>query len=684
MKLLDFVIVKLTICLVLGILLAHVTDISLTGSVLITSILIVFLGMAYVLSKPLFTRNIWFGTIAFLTMVSIGISIEKLHDHKQHKNHYTAYLNYSDETASLIKLKISNLLKSNNYNDRYVVKLLKIDSVSVNGLALLNLKKDSLCNTFEVDDILFIKTSLRPIKNPLNPGQFNYKKFLENKYIYSQMYGTYQEVFVESKKKHTLFGYANALRAHINQELKKHPFKSNELAIINALLLGQRNDISKEVYEDYKNSGAVHILAVSGLHVGIILLFLNFFFKPIEFIKHGHIYKIILIIVCLWVFAVIAGLSASVTRAALMFSLVAFSLNLKRPTNTLNILACSAFIILLFTPNVLFDVGFQLSYLAVIAIVTIYPILYSYWKPKYWVVDKLWQASLVSIAAQFGVLPISLYYFHQIPGLFLLSNVVVIPFLGFILAYGIGVIVLALCNVLPNFVAMFYGRIIGWMNQFFKWVSQQEAFLFKDIAFNLLQVLTSYAIIVSIYHFYKHNDYKKLVMLMLAIMSFQSASVYTKYQTINDSKFIVFHKSQASILGFQKNGILHLHQPLDNSTQLLNKTMLVNYAINNHISAIKEDSMLPVYKMNNKWLLIIDSLGLYKVSSFKPDLILLRNSPKINLVRIIDSLKPKLIIADGSNYKSYVKRWEATCKNKKIPFHHTYKKGAFVLDLNKD
>src|SRR5690606_36847030 len=101
--------------------------------------------MAYVLSKPLFTRNIWFGTIAFLTMVSIGISIEKLHDHKQHKKHYTAYLNYSDGTASLIKLNTANLLKSNEYNDSYVVTLLKIDSVSVNGLALLNLKKDSLC-----------------------------------------------------------------------------------------------------------------------------------------------------------------------------------------------------------------------------------------------------------------------------------------------------------------------------------------------------------------------------------------------------------------------------------------------------------------------------------------------------------------------------------------------------------
>jgi competence protein ComEC len=682
-KLLDFVIVKLTICLVLGILLAQLTDISLTGSVIITAILIVFLSIAYVLSKPLFTRNIWFGTIAFLTMVSLGVNIEKLHDQKLHKNHYTAYSNHLNETPSLIKLKVSNLLKSNTYNDRYVVKLLKIDSISVNGLALLNLKKDSLSSAFEVDDVLFVKTSLLPIKSPINPGQFNYKSFLENKYIYSQMYGTYQETFVVSKEKHTLFGYANALRAHINQELKKYPFKPNERAIINALLLGQRNDISKEIYEDYKNSGAVHILAVSGLHVGIILLFLNMLFKPVGLLKHGRVYKIILIILCLWGFAVITGLSASVTRAALMFSLVAISLNYKRPTNTLNILACSAFIILLFKPNILFDVGFQLSYLAVIAIVTIYPLLYSFWQPKYWVVDKLWQAFIVSIAAQFGVLPISLYYFHQIPGLFFLSNVIVIPFLGVILAYGIAVIVLALCNILPNFVALFYGKIIGWMNQFFRWISQQEAFLFKDIAFNLLQVLTSYAIIVSIYHVYKHKDYKNLRMLLVAIILFQSASLYTKYQTKTDSKWIVFHKSQSSILGFQENGILQVHHSLD-STKLLNETMLVNYATKHHISEIKQEDILPLYRLNKKLLLIIDSLGVYQVSSFKPELVLLRDSPKINLVRLIDSLSPKLIIADGSNYKSYVMRWEATCKNKKVPFHHTYKKGAFVVNLKGD
>mgnify|MGYP003140001004 FL=1 len=112
--------------------------------------------------------------------------------------------------------------------------------------------------------------------------------------------------------------------------------------------------------------------------------------------------------------------------------------------------------------------------------------------------------------------------------------------------------------------------------------------------------------------------------------------------------------------------------------------MLVNYATNHHISEIKQEDILPLYRLNKKLLLIIDSLGVYQVSSFKPELVLLRDSPKINLVRLIDSLSPKLIIADGSNYKSYVMRWEATCKNKKVPFHHTYKKGAFVVNLKGD
>ncbi|GGG40787.1 competence protein ComEC [Bizionia arctica] len=616
-------------------------------------------------------------------MISLGVLVENLHNQRHYKNHYTSSRPYQTEATSLISLKISSILKPNSYNDRYVVKLIKLDSNSVNGLALLNIRKDSLTKPFSVDDVLVLKSELIPTENPLNPNQFNYKQFLENKYIYAQMYSDYKTILIESTNKNSLSGYADAIRTHINKKLKEHPFKPNELAIINALLLGQRQDLSQDVYNDYKNAGALHILAVSGLHVGIILLLLNFVFKPLEYLKRGHVYKIILLIICLWSFAVIAGLSASVLRASLMFSLIAITMNLKRPKNTLNILISSAFILLLFNPNLIFDVGFQLSYLAVIAIVTVFPLLYGYRKSKYWLVDKLWQVVAVSIAAQIGVLPISLFYFHQIPGLFLLSNVVVIPFLGIILGYGIVVIILANINFLPDFVATIYGHIIGGMNWFFKWVSQHEKFIIKDISFNWMQVIASYLVIISLYHFYKAKNFKNTIIFLLTIIICQTTYMYTKYMNETKNNFIVFHKSRYSILGIQKGNTLELYHNLDSTTNVM-ETMINSFTTYHDISKIKEDTLRPIYPINNNWLLVIDSLGIYKTISFKPDFVLLRNSPKINLNRLIDSLQPKYIIADGSNYKSYVKRWKETCEKQKIPFHQTGEKGAFITNLSSD
>jgi competence protein ComEC len=678
-KLFDFVIVKLTIFLVIGILLSHFFKIPLKSAEIFSIILLVLLSIIYIISKPLFSKNIWFGFMAYLFMVSLGILIENLHDQRHFKNHYTSKSTYKTEATSLINLKISSVLKPNSYNDKYVVKLIKLDSVSVTGLAVLNVKKDSLSKPFAVDDILVLKTRLLPINNPLNPNQFSYKKYLENKYIYAQMYSNYNDVFVESTYKNTIGGFANAIRAHINKKLKEHPFKPDELAIINALLLGQRQDISQDVYNNYKNAGALHILAVSGLHVGIVLLLLNVLFKPLEYLKYGHIYKIILLVLCLWAFAIIAGLSASVSRAALMFSLLAVSMNLKRPKNTLNILVSSAFILLLFNPNLLFDVGFQLSYLAVIGIVTIFPLLYR--KSKYWLVDKIWQVIIVSIAAQVGILPISLFYFHQIPGLFLISNVVVIPLLGIILGYGILVIFLANINLLPDIIAIFFGKIISWMNAFFKWISQHETFIFKDISFNWLQVIVSYLFIIGLYHFYRTKNFKNTIVFLFTILICQTVFIYTKYQNETKNDFLIFHKSKHSILAFHKGKTLELHHNLDSTTNV-RETMINSFTTYHDISLIKEDTLKPIYLLNNKVLLVIDSLGIYKVNAFKPEVVLLRNSPKINLKRLIDSLQPKVIIADGSNYKSYMERWEATCLKQKVPFHQTGKKGAFITNVS--
>lgn len=678
MQLLNFTIIKLTFCLFIGIIIGYFISIPLNISLIISLALLVLLFIFYIISKKQFDKTIWFGLLTFLVMISVGILTTNIHNQKNFSSHYTHQIALQKNALKTGVFRIREVLKSGNYYDKYVIDILEIDGNKASGKSLLNIEKDSLKPALKVDDIIISKIDFKDLIHPLNPNQFDYKNYLEKKYIYHQLFTTNNLLLKVNSNTHTLFGIAYNIRNFINKKLKAYHFKPDELAIINALLLGQRQDISEEVYTSYTNAGAIHILAVSGLHVGIILIILTFILKPLERFKHGKFIKTFLLVSILWSFALIAGLSASVTRAVTMFSIVTIALNLKRPTNIYNTLAISMFVILLFKPLFLFDVGFQLSYLAVFAIVTIDPFLYKLWKPKYWVTDKFWHTFTITVSAQFGIIPVSLLYFHQFPSLFFVSNLLIIPFLGIILGFGIVIILLAVLNRLPDFVATTYGYIISLMNDFIRWVSHQESFLFKDIPFSLLYVLTSYFLIISFIRLLFKRNYSTLKLFLIGVLIFQTAFIYTKYNKPSN-EFIVFHKSRHSLLGNTYNNKIVVAHDFDSLTKSTNN-IIKDYTVGNYINTIEENKLQPIYLLNNKNLLIIDSLGIYNIKSFKPDYILLRQSPKINLNRLIDSLKPKQIIADGSNYKSYIERWKIICNKRKIPFHQTSKKGAYIIN----
>ena len=675
MRLLNFTVIKLSFCLIAGIIIARLTAISLTWSIGQSIALLSLLCISLLVSKKQFIKSIWFGVLAFSTTLSIGILVTHIHNEKLHKSHYTQIYSLKNNALETIQFRVRDILKSGYYNDKYIIDLETIGSQKVTGKALLNIKKDSLNYVLKVDEVYITKTNFKPLNAPLNPNQFNYKAYLEKQYIYHQISTESPSLLKVHGNIKSLNGYASHLRFLINSKLKTYNFKPDELAIINALILGQRQDISKNVYTNYTNAGAIHILAVSGLHVGILLLILNLLLKPLERLKHGRTTKLLIILILLWSYAILAGASASIIRASTMFSIVAFGMHLKRPSNIYNTLAISVFFILLFKPLFLFDVGFQLSYLAVIAIVSIQPILYNLWKPKLWFINNLWQVFTVTIAAQFGVIPLSLFYFHQFPGLFWLSNLVVIPLLGIILSSGILVIALALINVLPQYLADLYGTCISFMNYFFKWVSSHDQFLIKDISFNAWHTLASYFIIIAIVRVYVSRSHKTLLILGIAIVSFQLVSFYNKYEQSKDA-FIIFHKSRHTIIGKK-----HSRQMVfsHNLKSIENDKTIANFTIANYISHLTEDSLQNLYIYQKEYILIVDSLGVYNTRKVNPDYVLLQNSPKLNLERLIDSITPKIIIADGSNYKSYIERWRATCKKRKLPFHHTGKKGAFIL-----
>lgn len=651
---------------------------SLDFSMVVSGVLLLILTILYFVYRKQFKQRIWFGLVTFITVMSLGNLRAHLDNHLNHDTHYTNQYNIKNGEFSQLHIHISELLKSNLYNHRYIANLQAINGKTVFGKILLNISKNDSISKLSVDDSVVIYGNLEEMSSPLNPYQFDYKKYLENHQIYAQINSRNNVISILSTEKHTIYGYADYIRQSLNKKLEKYNFEPEALAVINALLLGQRQDINKDLYADYVNAGAIHILAISGLHIGIILIILQWLLKPLIFTKNGNYIKAIIILIILWSYAILAGLSPSILRAVTMFSVVTVGIYLKRPYNIYNTLAVSAFLLLIINPELLFEVGFQLSYLAVIGIVAIHPLIFERLKTPYRFPNKIITLFTVSLAAQIGIFPLSILYFHQFPGLFLLTNVVIIPFLGIILGYGLVVFLMAFLNVPKNIITDGFGEIIHTMNVFFKWIAEQEVFIFRDIPMNWFLVIGFYLIILLLTQYFISKTYKRLVLALTAICLFTVGLFFNSYWYHSQDELIVFHKSRHSILSKKQGLHLEIYHNLD-TLKMLSDYSISNYRIGNFIKNTSSHTLSNVYRFNDKQLLIIDSLAIFKNLTLNPDYLLLRESPKINLNRLIDSLNPKLIIMDGSNYKSYVKRWTETCKKRKRPFHYTGEKGAFIL-----
>lgn len=365
-----------------------------------------------------------------------------------------------------------------------------------------------MTTNFKVNSKVLTSAVLQVVKPPQNPYQFNYKTYLKRQGVFYQVFLKNQPVLALPQSPKTITDYAETIREALNKRLQKLSFKPIERAFINALLLGQRQDISTDVYEAYKKAGAIHILAISGLHIGILLLILQFVLRPLLYFGYGKFVRLLIILCVLWSFAVIAGLSPSVVRAVTMFSLFAIVKGLKRSSNSLNTLAISAFILLLVRSKFCFDVGFQLSYAAVASIIIVKPVLDSWGSFKNRILNWFLDLLKVSIAAQIGVLTLSLFYFHQFPGLFFVTNMVVIPCLMVIL--GLGIVTLTLIGIFnpPDILVYSLGWVIQFMNRFVEWIATKETFLFDQISFDLTALIISYLILFFLSIFYHKKRLK--------------------------------------------------------------------------------------------------------------------------------------------------------------------------------
>ncbi len=683
MRLINTPFIIITIATVVGIILAEfLLNMEVSTALLFFLCAVVLLGVSWFFSKKIFSSSVFFTILMIVSFIAFGYVLVHIHNPKNHQHHYTHILQdtHGNDQKIGVEFHIRERLKPSSYYQKYIASIEYIGNQAANGKLLVQVPKDSVFEPLKIGTSYTTRSHLTPIHTPKNPHQFNYANYSSKQYIYHQIKLSKDQTISNEEASWSLLGMADHIRIYINQKLSGYDFDNKQLAIINALLLGQRQDIDTDTLLQYQNAGAIHILAVSGLHVGIIMAILSFLLQPLaRYGTRGKIIKLITILIILWCFAILAGLSPSVLRAATMFSFLAIGIHIRSKTSIYNSLFISLFILLCFNPLLLFSVGLQLSYLAVFGIVWIQPYLTRFYDPKYLLTKRLWETLTVTVAAQLGVLPLSLFYFNQFPVLFFISNIMIIPFLGGILGFGIVTIALACLNILPYKIATLFGQCIDYMNQIIGWVAQQDSWLLENIFFSWKMLFALYLVIIVA--FWKLKAPKTISTVWIGTSVFVCISIFIleKTTTLKQEELIVFNSKNNTVLGVLKNQTANIYVRDTSFTKKQQDFLYGNYLIQKQADL---NTVLPlnnIYTYKNQIVLVIDDACIYDLNELCPDILLLTNSPKINLSRVLDTYTPKQIIADASNYRDYCTRWKKTCNQHNVPFHSTYEQGAFII-----
>jgi competence protein ComEC len=392
-------------------------------------------------------------------------------------------------------------------------------------------------------DKILVQNSPEPIPPPMYPNEFDYRGFLARKEIHFRQFVGTKFVLAE-RVENSFWTYPmENLREKLSLLLKEKIPHTNSQSIAGALLLGQKQSLDPELRNAYAQAGVMHILAVSGLHVGILYAVFLFPLKGLQLGKKARKRYLLMIVGIIWMYAVLTGLAPSVVRASTMFSLITLGQMRDRKPSTFNVLAFSAILMIAFDPEVIFEVGFQLSYLAVAGIVLIQPLIVNLWLPSNRFLEYFWQLTAVSLAAQLATFPLSVYYFHIFPVYFLLANLLVIPLAFLIMQVGIPFLFL---GWMP-WIGESLGWVLSWMIEF----QNQIALSIRDLPFGRLDRLTINLFgmilvwgILLIWADWEFGNRKKLLFLTVSLVFIWSGERLIKEWNKPLKELIIFNSDQ--------------------------------------------------------------------------------------------------------------------------------------------
>lgn len=579
--------------------------------------------------------------------------------------------------------------------------LVRLNALNENGKwqvaddrILLTLERKPLAQVPLLNQQLLIKGFLKEIKNFGNPNEFDYKGFMNRT-------GVFYRAFIDSANWHVsgfnskfnLVVWALELRNSILNNFRKLNLDQASFAVISALTVGDKSHLDQELKSAYVNSGTMHILAVSGMHVALLFWLLQQLTRPLMLVRNGKIYRAVIVLVVIWVYALVTGLTPSVVRASVMFTFWMLGETGRRNVNIYNTLSASALLLLVINPQNLFDVGFQLSYMAVLSIVVFYKDIHNWFSPRNWFLKQGWNMVAVSLAAQLFTLPLSLFYFHQFPNYFLLSNIVALPLTTFILYGSISALLIIPFKFLWIPVGYILNGMVGFLNAALIWVEHLPGAVSTGLSVSWIMAISIFVIIISIRVFIFNRKAIHIIAVFACCIVFASDFLLKNYKIINSSEIVFYNTSGPLVIQVRNgfNSLVITNSPGYDVERLVKPYNEANWVRNFRKIVLDRDTVLREYDIAYyKKFLFVGDLKVYvweQVPEFSTNSdvdVLIINRFNLKHVDLVNKyFSPKHFLVTSSVFLPARDSLNKHFSSKKIPGKTLNIDGAWVYTIPK-
>ncbi len=626
------------------------------------------------------------GWIALAAVFFAGLINTNYHKASSSDSH----ISHLSKEIRQYEITITGYPEDKGKNWKVVGEVIRVDTgrwVSANGSVLLYLDQDAFKNSFVYGDHLIIRGAPQLLTGPGNPHEFDYREFLSYRNIYHQHFVRGgQALAIGNDPPSVIMQVAMKLRAWSVATLKTYVQGEREQGIAAALVLGVTDSLDAELLQAYSATGSMHVLAVSGLHISIIYWIVLLLMKPFRTSKHGKWFVSVVALFVLWSYAFVTGLSPSVLRAVTMFTFLEVARATSRNANIFNTLAASAFCLLVFDPYLIMSVGFQLSYLAVIGIVYVHPMLVTIFEPRSWLLNETWKVTSVSIAAQIATFPLGLFYFHQFPNYFLLSNLLVIPISFGVLILGLVVLATAFFAALANVAGYLLALCIKLMNLIVQGVDWLPFSLTDEVHITALQCWLLMGVVVAFVITLQYKRFNAWATGAAFTLMFFAIHLWNTHNEIGFRQFIVYRVPGHSAMDMISDGKAYF---TCDSALAVRKDKIAFHVRPNRIaygatecSPMSFSREIPggaVFLWHGQKILYIRERSFLATrQSF--DYVIIANDAVEDLAGLGEHIETRHFILDSSNSHFYVGRLLE--KNKSdVPIHSVLHDGAFQIFL---